>query len=46
MTDNLISHSTIHTCFCGYSTWSQKWMKKHMENVHKENGIWAFEVSE
>jgi len=39
----VMNHFAIHTCTCGYSTWSAKWMEKHMKYVHDENGVFSFE---
>jgi len=34
-------HSSIEVCPCGYSTYSKKWMKKHMIKKHNDNGIFV-----
>lgn len=36
------NHFTIEVCTCGYSTYSKKWMQKHLRNKHNENGVFSF----
>lgn len=33
------NHSSIEVCTCGYSTYSAKWMRKHMLKEHNDNGV-------
>lgn len=37
-----MNHFSIHTCTCGYSTYSPKWLKKHMIKEHNDNGVFSF----
>lgn len=37
-----MNHFSLDICMCGYSTYSHKWMKKHMSKKHDENGVFSF----
>jgi len=35
-------HNSIELCTCGYSTYSKKWMRKHLLKEHNDNQLFKY----
>lgn len=37
-----MNHPSLEICTCGYSTYSKKWMKKHLVKEHNESTLFNY----